>query len=154
MFRCADISSSDTSMTRMSALRCLILPRNLKGYVGKTMTGLVGDGIAYLQMVRDGDRWVDHFENHGVYGKRPTTRSRDYVFSRSGNMFVALAESRATKGASRAAFTKTVRERPQGAGRALSGSQNRFLGSLTWLCDRQLDEICEEGGDIHRPHGR
>ena len=30
------------------------------------MTGLVGDGIAYLQMVRDGYRWVDHFENHAV----------------------------------------------------------------------------------------
>ncbi|MDQ0458390.1 hypothetical protein [Rhizobium paknamense] len=84
--------------------------RTLKDYVGKTMTGLVGDGIAYLQMVRDGYRWVDHFENHEVHGKRPTTRSPDYVFSRSGDMFVALAESKATKGASRAAFTKTVRE--------------------------------------------
>ncbi|QXC52353.1 hypothetical protein KHC17_24415 (plasmid) [Agrobacterium salinitolerans] len=84
--------------------------RTLKDYVGKTMTGLVGDGIAYLQMVRDGYRWVDHFENHEVHGKRPTSRSPDYVFSRSGDMFVALAESKATKGASRAAFTKTVRE--------------------------------------------
>ncbi|MCD2184830.1 hypothetical protein [Rhizobium sp. GN54] len=53
---------------------------------------------------------MDHFENHEVHGKRPTTRSPDYVFSRSGDMFVALAESKATKGASRAAFTKTVRE--------------------------------------------
>lgn len=84
--------------------------RTLKDYVGKAMTGLVGDGIAYLQMVRDGYRWVDHFENHEVHGKRPTTRSPDYVFSRTQDMFVALAESKATKGASKAAFTKTVRE--------------------------------------------
>lgn len=84
--------------------------RTLKDYVGKAMTGLVGDGIAYLQMVRDGYRWVDHFENHTVHGKPPTTRSPDYVFSRTGDLFVALAESKATKGASRAAFTKTVRD--------------------------------------------
>ncbi|ENN83707.1 hypothetical protein RHSP_74308 (plasmid) [Rhizobium freirei PRF 81] len=84
--------------------------RTLKDYVGKVMTGLVGDGIAYLQMVRDGYRWVDHFENHAVHGKPPTTRSPDYVFSRTGDLFVALAESKATKGASRAAFTKTVRD--------------------------------------------
>ncbi len=84
--------------------------RTLKDYVGKAMTGLVGDGIAYLQMVRDGYRWVDHFENHIVHGKPPTTRSPDYVFSRTGDLFVALAESKATKGASRAAFTKTVRD--------------------------------------------
>lgn len=84
--------------------------RTLKDYVGKAMTGLVGDGIAYLQMVRDGYRWVDHFENHPVHGKPPTTRSPDYVFSRTGDLFVALAESKATKGASRAAFTKTVRD--------------------------------------------
>ena len=84
--------------------------RTLKDYVGKAMTGLVGDGIAYLHMVRDGYRWVDHFENHTVHGKPPTTRSPDYVFSRSEDLFVALAESKATKGASRAAFTKTVRD--------------------------------------------
>lgn len=84
--------------------------RTLKDYVGKAMTGLVGDGIAYLQMVRDGYRWIDHFENHAVHGKPPTTRSPDYVFSRTDDMFVALAESKATKGASRAAFTKTVRK--------------------------------------------
>ncbi|MBO9136681.1 hypothetical protein J5289_27790 (plasmid) [Rhizobium sp. B230/85] len=84
--------------------------RTLKDYVGKAMTGLVGDGIAYLQMVRDGYRWIDHFENHAIHGKPPTTRSPDYVFSRTGDLFVALTESKATKGASRAAFTKTVRD--------------------------------------------
>jgi len=35
--------------------------RDLKDYVRKAMTGLVGDGIAYLHMARDGYRWVDHF---------------------------------------------------------------------------------------------
>lgn len=84
--------------------------RTLKDYVGKAMTGLVGDGIAYLQMVRDAYRWIDHFENHTAHGKPPTTRSPDYVFSRTGDLFVALTESKATKGASRAAFTKTVRD--------------------------------------------
>ncbi|MBP2463931.1 MULTISPECIES: hypothetical protein [unclassified Rhizobium] len=84
--------------------------RTLKDYVGKAMTGLVGDGIAYLQMVRDGYHWIDHFENHAIHGKPPTTRSPDYVFSRTGDLFVALTEAKATKGASRAAFTKTVRD--------------------------------------------
>lgn len=84
--------------------------RDLKDYVGKAMTGLVGDGIAYLHMVRDGYRWVDHFENHKTHGKPPTTRSPDYIFSRTDDLFVALAESKATKGASRAAFTRTVKD--------------------------------------------
>lgn len=84
--------------------------RDLKDYVGKAMIGLVGDGIAYLHMVRDGYRWVDHFENHKTHGKPPTSRSPDYIFSRTDDVFVALAESKATKGASRAAFTKTVKD--------------------------------------------
>lgn len=84
--------------------------RDLKDYVGKAMTGLVGDGITYLHMVRDGYRWVDHFENHKTHGKPPTRRSPDYIFSRADDLFVALAESKATKGASRAAFTKTVKD--------------------------------------------
>ncbi|MBY3522818.1 hypothetical protein HFN70_27650 [Rhizobium laguerreae] len=102
--------------------------RTLKDYVGKAMTGLVGDGIAYLQMVRDGYRWVDHFENHAVHGKPPTTRSPDYVFSRTGDLFVALAESKATKGASRAAFTKTVRD-------GYHGQVEPYLGRKigTWI---------------------
>jgi len=102
--------------------------RTLKDYVGKAMTGLVGDGIAYLQMVRDGYRWVDHFENHAVHGKPPTTRSPDYVFSRTGDLFVALAESKATKGASRAAFTKTVRN-------GYHGQVEPYLGRKigTWI---------------------
>ncbi|MBY3529439.1 hypothetical protein HFN72_26285 [Rhizobium laguerreae] len=102
--------------------------RTLKDYVGKAMTGLVGDGIAYLQMVRDGYRWVDHFENHAVHGKPPTTQSPDYVFSRTGDLFVALAESKATKGASRAAFTKTVRD-------GYHGQVEPYLGRKigTWI---------------------
>ncbi|WP_440980772.1 hypothetical protein [Shinella sumterensis] len=84
--------------------------RDLKDYVAKAMTGLVGDGIAYLQMVRDGYRWIDHFERHTVIGKMPTRRSPDFIFSRSNDQYVALAESKATKGTSKAAFDKRVED--------------------------------------------
>ncbi|TBE37943.1 hypothetical protein [Rhizobium leguminosarum] len=84
--------------------------RDLKDYVRKAMTGLVGDGIAYLQMVRDGYRWVDHFEGHVVHGKKPTGRSPDFIFSRSNDLYVALAESKATKGTSKGAFNERVED--------------------------------------------
>ncbi|WP_246746807.1 hypothetical protein [Agrobacterium burrii] len=82
--------------------------RDLKDYVRKAMTGLVGDGIAYLQMVRDGYRWVDHFESHDAHGKKPTGRSPDFIFSRTNDLYVALAESKATKGTSKGAFNERV----------------------------------------------
>lgn len=84
--------------------------RDLKDYVRKAMTGLVGDGIAYLHMARDGYRWVDHFESHVVHGKKPTARSPDFIFSRSNDFFVALAESKATKGTSKKAFNERVED--------------------------------------------
>ncbi|MGZ2454210.1 hypothetical protein ACVIRO_007027 [Rhizobium ruizarguesonis] len=84
--------------------------RDLKDYVRKAMTGLVGDGIAYLQMVRDGYRWVDHFESQVVHGKKPTGRSPDFIFSRTNDLYVALAESKATKGTSKGAFNERVED--------------------------------------------
>ncbi|AYG64334.1 hypothetical protein [Rhizobium jaguaris] len=84
--------------------------RGLKDYLRKSMTALVGDGIAYLQMIADGYRWVDHFENYTVHGDVDTDRTPDFIFSRSSDDFVALAESKATKGSSKSAFDKTVRE--------------------------------------------
>ncbi|TCN28665.1 hypothetical protein EV184_11248 [Sinorhizobium americanum] len=41
----------------------------------------------------------------------------------------------------------------QGAGRALSAPQDRFLGCVARLCRRQLNEVGEEGRDIHRSYG-
>lgn len=73
MARCSSRAKMDQRAARAQVQMCrhLIAPhvddknerfalldtaRTLKEYVGKTMTGLVGDGIAYLQMDRDGDR--------------------------------------------------------------------------------------------------
>lgn len=82
--------------------------RGLKDYFRKAMTGLVGDGIAYLQMIQDGYRWVDHFENLSVTKSVSSGRTPDFVFSRSNDRFVALTEAKATKGTTRPAFDKAV----------------------------------------------
>ncbi|NTG29981.1 hypothetical protein G6L08_22800 [Agrobacterium rhizogenes] len=80
----------------------------LKDYSARHMTGVVGDGLAYLQMVRDGYEWFDHFENLPITGSSGTTRSPDFVFSRRDDRTVALSESKATRGSSREKFNRTV----------------------------------------------
>lgn len=70
--------------------------------------GVVGGGIAYLQMIRDGYVWCDHFENLPLSGSAPTKRSPDFVFSRPGRADVAIAESKATHGTTLKSFTGRV----------------------------------------------
>ncbi|MBB3918672.1 hypothetical protein [Rhizobium fabae] len=50
----------------------------LKDYSARHMTGVVGDGLAYLQMIRDGYEWFDHFENLPLTGSSGTARSPDF----------------------------------------------------------------------------
>ncbi|NTI46650.1 hypothetical protein G6L94_31000 [Agrobacterium rhizogenes] len=80
----------------------------LKDYSARHMTGVVGDGLAYLQMTRDGYDWFDHFENLPLLGSPATARSPDFVFSRRGDPTVAISESKATRGNSRERFNQTV----------------------------------------------
>lgn len=47
----------------------------LKDYSARHMTGVVGDGLAYIQMIRDGYEWFDHFENLPLTGSPGTARS-------------------------------------------------------------------------------
>jgi hypothetical protein len=80
----------------------------LKDYSARHMTGVVGDGLAYLQMIRDGYEWFDHFENLPLTGSSGTARSPDFVFSRRDDLSVAISESKATRGSSKERFGQTV----------------------------------------------
>lgn len=88
-----------------------ILPSadRLKDFSRSHMVGVLGAGIAYLQMVRDGYVWCDHFENLTLIGSPLTKRSPDFVFSRPGEISVAITESKATRGSSRSQFKNTVK---------------------------------------------
>lgn len=81
--------------------------KGLKDYSRSHMVGVTGDGIAYLQMIRDGYVWCDHFENLRTASK-PSRKSPDFVFSRPHVSDVAITESKATLGSSRAQFKRTV----------------------------------------------
>ncbi|WP_156938619.1 hypothetical protein [Mesorhizobium sp. LNHC252B00] len=87
-----------------------ILPsvKRLKDFSRTHMIGVAGAAIAYLQMIRDGYVWCDHFENLHMTRKPRTRRSPDFVFSRPGDTDVALTESKATHGSSRKQFKRTV----------------------------------------------
>lgn len=82
--------------------------KRLKDFSRTHMVGVVGAGLAYLQMVRDGYVWCDHFENLPLTGLAQTRKSPDFVFNRPGEDDVALTESKATHGTSRKAFQATV----------------------------------------------
>ncbi|TJW00068.1 MAG: hypothetical protein E5W97_30260 [Mesorhizobium sp.] len=81
----------------------------LKDFSRTHLAGVVGAGISYLQMVRDGYTWFDHFENLALAGPAPSTKSPDFVFSRIGHDTVAVSESKATRGSSRKQFDGTVK---------------------------------------------
>lgn len=81
----------------------------LKDFSRTHLAGVVGAGIAYLQMIRDGYVWCDHFENLALGGSQPTKKSPDFVFSRREDETVALTESKSTRGSSRPQFDGTVR---------------------------------------------
>ncbi|MBY5868735.1 hypothetical protein [Rhizobium leguminosarum] len=81
----------------------------LKDFSRTHLAGVVGAGISYLQMIRDGYTWFDHFENLVLAGPVPSTRSPDFVFSRNGYDAVAVSESKATRGSSRKQFDGTVK---------------------------------------------
>lgn len=87
-----------------------ILPsaKRLKDFSRTHMIGVAGAGIAYLQMIRDGYVWCDHFENLPMRRKPRTKRTPDFVFSRPGEIDVAVTESKATHGSSRKQFKGTV----------------------------------------------
>ncbi|UDQ91175.1 hypothetical protein LJE71_09365 [Xanthobacter autotrophicus] len=82
--------------------------KRLKDFSRTHMVGVVGAGLAYLQMVRDGYVWCDHFENLPLSGLAPSRKSPDFVFNRPGENDVALTESKATHGTARKAFQATV----------------------------------------------
>ncbi|NKK60008.1 hypothetical protein GFM44_29490 [Rhizobium leguminosarum bv. viciae] len=81
----------------------------LKDFSRTHLAGVVGAGISYLQMIRDGYTWCDHFENATLAGAAPTKKSPDFVFNRRGERTVALSESKATRGSSRKQFDSTVK---------------------------------------------
>lgn len=81
----------------------------LKDFSRTHLAGVVGAGISYLQMIRDGYTWFDHFENLALAESAPSSRSPDFVFSRSGDDTVAISESKATRGSSRKQFDGTVK---------------------------------------------
>lgn len=80
---------------------------NFKDFVKSYFAGSVAAGIAYLQMIRDGYVWSDHFENLGG-GASGVTRTPDFVFSRPGDPTVALVESKGTRSAAATKFDATV----------------------------------------------
>ena len=82
--------------------------KRLKDFSRTHMVGVVGAGLAYLQMVRDGYVWCDHFEKLSLAGSAPTKKSPDFVFSRPGNDDVAITESKATSGTQRKSFQARV----------------------------------------------
>ncbi len=73
-----------------------------------TSWGSSAAGVAYLQMIRDGYVWCDHFENQLLLETAPTKRSPDFVFSRPNHTDVAITESKATHGSSRKQFGRSV----------------------------------------------
>lgn len=81
----------------------------LKDFSRTHLAGVVGAGISYLQMVRDGYIWFDHFENFALAGPAPSSKSPDFVFSQIGHDTVAVSESKATRGSSRKQFDGTVK---------------------------------------------
>lgn len=85
-----------------------ILPTaaNFKDFVKSYFAGTVASGLAYLAMIDDGYVWSDHFENVGG-GNPAVTKSPDYVFTGPATG-TALVESKGTRGASLAAFNRTV----------------------------------------------
>lgn len=84
--------------------------KRLKDFSRAHLMGVIGGGIAYLQMIRDGYVWCDHFENLTLSGAAPTKRSPDFVFSRPGHSDVAITESKATHGSWRKPFGRSVRK--------------------------------------------
>lgn len=83
--------------------------KRLKDFSRTHLVGVVGAGIAYLQMIQDGYVWCDHFENLTCAGPPPTKRAPDFVFNRPGETDVAITESKATHGSSLKQFSNTVR---------------------------------------------
>lgn len=82
--------------------------KRLKDFSRTHLVGVVGAGVAYLQMIRDGYVWCDHFENQLLLQTAPTKRSPDFVFSRPNHPDVAITESKATHGSSRKQFGRSV----------------------------------------------
>ncbi|MBR1252272.1 hypothetical protein JQ634_00985 [Bradyrhizobium sp. AUGA SZCCT0240] len=82
--------------------------KRLKDFSRSHLVGVVGAGVAYLQMIRDGYVWCDHFENQLLLETALTKRSPDFVFSRPDNADVAITESKATHGSSRKQFGRSV----------------------------------------------
>ena len=78
-----------------------------KDYIKSYFAGTVAAGLAYLQMVRDGYVWSDHFERFGG-GAPGVTRTPDFVFSQPGSADVALVESKGTRSANQTTFDSTV----------------------------------------------
>ncbi|MFW7355998.1 MAG: hypothetical protein ACODTL_08635 [Brucella sp.] len=93
-----------------SAEDFFLLPsvKRLKDSSRSHFVGVVGDGIAYLQMIRDGYVWCDHFENLSPSSDPETRRRPDFVFNRPGGTDVALMESKATQGTHRSGFLGIV----------------------------------------------
>jgi hypothetical protein len=93
-----------------SAEDFFLLPsvKRLKDSSRSHLVGMVGDGIAYLQMIRDGYVWCDHFENLSPSADPETRKRPDFVFNRPGRTDVALMESKATQGTHRAGFLGIV----------------------------------------------
>lgn len=126
-----------------------ILPsaRRLKDFTRTHMVGVVGAGLAYLQMIRDGYVWCDHFENQSLEEEVPTQKSPDFVFSRPGFSDVALTESKATSGTSRSAFQRTVSRgyKEQVApyiGRSIGGSRASHGFSIgSWMTSPTRAEL-------------
>ncbi len=82
--------------------------KRLKDSSRSHLVGVVGDGIAYLQMIRDGYVWCDHFENLSPSQNLETKKRPDFVFNRAGVSDVALMESKATQGTHRPGFLAIV----------------------------------------------
>lgn len=95
---------------RSNDFSILASAKRLKDFSRTHLMGVVGGGIAYLQMIRDGYVWCDHFENLALLGSAPTKRSPDFVFSRPGLPDVAITESKATHGSWRKPFSRSVRK--------------------------------------------
>jgi len=93
---------------RPDKVSLLASAKRLKDFSRTHLVGVVGAGVAYLQMIRDGYVWCDHFENQLLLETSPTKRSPDFVFSRPGHADVAITESKATHGSSRKQFTRSV----------------------------------------------
>ena len=63
------------------------------------LVGVVGAGVAYLQMIRDGYVWCDHFENQLLLQTAPTKRSPGtFSANLSVSMTVFLWQKRGCQG--------------------------------------------------------